>query len=141
MDESTIQRLETSFNLLAPRGEELVDHFYQSLFTNYPGVRSLFPDDIKDQQKKLLASLAVVVQNLRTPEKLAEPLAQLGRRHQDYKAEPDHYPAVRDTLVAAMAKLAGPQWNPQLTNDWNAAIDFVSEKLLAAYAHVPSQGD
>ncbi len=107
MDNAVIERLEASFNLLAPRGEELVDRFYANLFAKHPEVRSMFPDDMGEQKKKLLASLVLVVQNLRKPEKLADPLKNLGAKHVHYKTQPEHYPVVRDTLVGVMADMAG----------------------------------
>ena len=38
MEEARIQRLEQSFNLIAPRGPELVDRFYAHLFSKHPEV-------------------------------------------------------------------------------------------------------
>ncbi|MCG3138820.1 MAG: Bacterial hemoglobin [Phycisphaerae bacterium] len=130
MDQALIVRLESSFQLLAPRGAELVDCFYCRLFAEHPEVRPLFPEDMREQKKKLLTSLVLVINNLRTPEKLLAPLHQLGRNHVAYGTKPEHYPIVRDTLVAAMIDLAGPAWNSQLTCDWNSAIDLVSTIML-----------
>ena len=140
IDESTIQRLESSFNLLAPRGEELVDRFYANLFSKHPAVRPLFPANMAQQKSKLLASLVLVMKNLRDPNKLAGPLAEMGQRHEEYEAKTEHYPAVRDTLVAVMADMAGDAWNDQLTSDWNGAIDFVSSALLAGYSTPQTAG-
>jgi hemoglobin-like flavoprotein len=37
-----ISILETSFDLIAPRREELVDRFYRTLFSKAPSTRALF---------------------------------------------------------------------------------------------------
>ena len=37
-----LEALETSFDLVAPRGDELMDVFYARLFTAAPGVKPLF---------------------------------------------------------------------------------------------------
>ena len=133
MDNAVIERLEASFNLLAPRAEELVDRFYANLFAKNPGVRPMFPTEMSEQKKKLLAAITLVVQNLRTPEKLADPLKKLGGKHVHYKTQPEHYPIVRDTLVGVMADMAGSQWNPQLTSDWSGALDFVASVMLEGH--------
>jgi len=133
MEEALIQRLQKSFNLLAPRGPELVDRFYAHLFAKHPGLRELFPDDMSGQKKKLLASLVLVIQNLRNAERLRPALLDLGRRHAGYKAEPGHYPAVRDTLVQVMGEMASEQWNNQLTADWNAALNLVADIMLEGH--------
>ncbi len=130
MDQAMIERLESSFNLLAPRGPELVDRFYAHLFSENPGLRPMFPSDMSEQKKKLLGSLVLVIENIRNTEKLAQPLKDMGERHVGYGAAPEHYPVVRDTLVSVMAEMAGEAWNDQLTQDWNGALDFVSSVML-----------
>jgi hemoglobin-like flavoprotein len=133
MEEAFIQRLEKSFNLLAPRGPELVDRFYAHLFSRHPEVRPLFPQDMAGQKQKLLASLVLVVQNLRRPEKLRQPLLEMGGRHAGYRVTPEQYPVVRDTLVTVMSEMAGPAWNSQLTQDWKAAVDFVASVMIEGH--------
>lgn len=130
MEEALIQRLEQSFNLVAPRGPELMDRFYAHLFSKHPAVRKMFPKDMSGQKNKLLASLVLVIQNLRNPEKLQPALIEMGRRHVAYGTEPQHYPAVRDTLVQVMADMAGKKWSDQLTADWTAALSVVAAIML-----------
>ena len=125
-----IERLKTSFNLLAPRGPELVDRFYAHLFSKHPAVRPMFPADMAEQKKKLLASLALVMENIRDAENLEQPLHDMGRRHVGYGTEPDHYPVFRDTLVSVMADMAGDAWDDQLSSGWNQALDFVASVML-----------
>ena len=133
MDNALIERLEASFNLLAPRGEELVERFYANLFAKNPAVRPMFPSDMAEQKKKLLASIVLVIQNLRKTENLAEPLKKLGGKHVGYKTQPEHYPIVRDTLVGVMKDMAGSQWNEQLTSDWSGALDFIASVMLEGH--------
>ena len=130
MDSVMIARLEKSFNLLAPRGPELVDRFYAQLFSKHPALRPMFPADMSEQKKKLLASLVLVIENIRDAQKLEQPLQDLGARHAGFGAQAEHYPVIRDTLVSVMAEMAGEVWNDQLTQDWNGALDFVSSVML-----------
>jgi hemoglobin-like flavoprotein len=44
-----LNALETSFDLIAPRGDELMDEFYGRLFATAPSVRPLFPNDMRRQ--------------------------------------------------------------------------------------------
>ena len=65
-----VELLESSFKLVAPKGDALVTRFYERLFKKYPSVKPLFKKtSIKEQKKKLLASLVLVIQNLRRPDK------------------------------------------------------------------------
>jgi len=136
MTDGFIERIERSFNTLAPRGEELVDRFYANLFAKNPGVRPMFPANMGEQKKKLLGSLVLVVRNLRSSDKLREALMQMGARHVEYGTKPEHYPIVRDTLLDVMGQVAGDAWSEQLASDWKTAIDFVSEVMLEGQRQV-----
>ena len=61
-----VDALETSFDLLAPRGEELMDTFYRRLFALAPAVAPLFAGaDMSRQKTKLLATLVLLRKSLR----------------------------------------------------------------------------
>ena len=130
MDQQRIERLESSFNLVAPRAQELVDRFYALLFSRYPQVRPMFPEKMDNQKGKLIASLVLVVKNLRTPDKFLDPLTEMGKRHVAYGAVPEHYPLVRDTMLDVLGEIAGDAWTEQLNEDWFAALDLVSGVMI-----------
>jgi methyl-accepting chemotaxis protein len=133
--EMPISLLEESFALLAPQGEELAERFYARLFADYPEVEPLFANvsDFAAQQKKLLASLKLVVSNLRQPAVLQKALAEMGRRHQGYGVVAAHYPAVVNTLVAVMAEMAGDAWSEELASAWSLALRSVADMMIKAY--------
>ena len=130
MDKGTIERLSWSYSLIAPKAQELIDTFYELLFAAAPSVRPLFPADMSRQKGHLLAAIWLVVKHADNFPALAEPLAQMGERHRAYGAKPEHYPVVRDTMVAALARTAGAHWTPQLAADWTGALDAVAGAML-----------
>src|SRR5215472_14479371 len=113
-----LQALETSFDHVAPRGEELMDEFYARLFAAAPSVRTLFPRDLKTQKTMLLSALVLLRKSLRNLEAIAPTLHRLGARHVAYGARPEHYPVVGEVLIAAMAEIAGPAWRPEYGRAW-----------------------
>jgi nitric oxide dioxygenase len=125
-----VDLLEASFALLAPRGDELVERFYEILFETAPSVRALFPDDIAGQRRALLGSLGMIVNNLRSPEKLTEYLGGLGERHVPYGAVEAHYDVVGAVLLQAMAELAGDLWTDDLAAAWTVAYGAVKGIML-----------
>jgi nitric oxide dioxygenase len=130
MDSATVARLRSSYILIAPRAQELVDTFYDMLFAAAPAVRPLFPTDMNKQKAHLLAAVGLVVKHADALDALAEPLAQMGERHRTYGARVEHYPVVRDTMIAALAKTAGAAWTPQLAADWTSALNAVAGAML-----------
>jgi methyl-accepting chemotaxis protein len=106
-----LDALETSFDLIAPRGDELINRFYARLFAAAPQVRPLFPEDMRRQKTMLLGTLVLLRKSLRDLEAIVPKLRQLGARHVAYGAKPEHYAVVGSALLEAMAELAGEAWN------------------------------
>lgn len=129
-----VELLESSFELVKPHADELVDRFYDRLFRENPQVRPLFPDDMRSQKGHLLTALATIVQSLRTPEKLKSYLQDLGLRHISYGVKSQHYPIVGQTLLATLADVAGNAWTPQLEEAWSAAYDAIQSIIFETLA-------
>lgn len=127
-----IELLEQSFSEVSSQGNELVERFYRHLFADFPQVRPLFQNvEIGQQQKKLLASIKLVVENLRRPKILVPALEELGARHVTYGAEEAHYPAVGQTLLKSLSEVAGDDWTDELQKAWAEALDTISQIMLA----------
>jgi len=109
-----------------------VELFYERLFRRAPTVRPLFPADMADQRRKLVETLAFVVQHLRSPDEVLPRLRALGASHLKYGARPEHYPVVCEELVAAMGEVAGDAWDAEIERDWKNALHLVSAAMLAA---------
>jgi hemoglobin-like flavoprotein len=126
-----LEALETSFGLVAPRGDRLMDVFYARLFAAAPAVKPLFAASDFDRQKTmLLGVLALLPRSLRDPDALIPTLRQLGARHVAYGAEPGHYPVVGRVLVDSMAEVAGEAWRPAYERAWTAAFAIVAEAMM-----------
>jgi hemoglobin-like flavoprotein len=126
--------LETSFDLLAPRGEELMDEFYSRLFAVAPAVKPLFPDDLRRQKAMLLAALVLVRKSLRDLDAIAPTLRGLGARHVAYGAKSEHYSIVGQVLIGSMAEIAGEAWRPEYEHAWAAAFELVAATMLEGAA-------
>ena len=132
-----LETLETSFDLIAPRGDELVDVFYARLFETAPAVQPLFAHtDLKKQKAMLLATLVLLRKSLRDLEAIAPKLRQLGARHVAYGAQPEHYPVVADVMLASMAEIAGDAWTPDVEAAWAGALGLVATAMLEGAAEV-----
>ncbi|CAE6776092.1 methyl-accepting chemotaxis protein [Nitrospira defluvii] len=138
-----VELLESSFKLVAPQGDALVTRFYERLFEKYPVVKPLFKNaSISEQKKKLLASLVLVIQNLRHPEKLTPVLQDMGARHVAYGAKPAYYDAVGENLLAVLGEFAGEAWTPEVSQAWTDAYAAIKTIMLEGAKRVPhTQGE
>ena len=135
-----LDALETSFDLVAPRGDELMEIFYANLFAAAPAVRPLFAHtDMARQRQMLLAALVLLRNSLRNLEAVVPTLHKLGARHAAYGAEAAHYPVVGQTLIAAMAEVAGDGWDLRYADAWTVAFGVVAGAMIDGAAQAELQ--
>jgi putative two-component system protein, hydrogenase maturation factor HypX/HoxX len=129
--ELNLPALQTSFDLVAPHGEQLMDEFYARLFETAPAVVPLFAaTDMRRQKAKLLSTLVLVRNSLRDLNAIVPNLRKLGARHAAYRAQPEHYSVVGETLIAAMATIAGAAWRSEHESAWRDAFAVVAGAML-----------
>lgn len=126
--------VEESFAGMADKGHQIVTDFYHHLFEHHPTLKPLFEGISSDgQQKKLLAALVLLVNNLRRPEVLEDYLKGLGQRHQSYGVVAEDYQKVISSLLVVLEKHAGEQWTPTVATAWRHTLQTVAETMLNAY--------
>ena len=126
--------VEQSFAQLAEQGEQIVNEFYQHLFSHYPELKPMFDGvSAAGQQKKLLAALILLVNNLRKPEILQDYLKGLGLRHQGYGVGAEDYQKVKTSLLTVMSRLAGENWTDSVEAAWDNTLNAVAQQMLSAY--------
>ena len=130
-----IDALETSFDLVAPKGDELMEIFYANLFAVAPSVQPLFAGaDMARQRAMLLSALVLLRRSLRDIDAAVPTLKRLGARHVAYGVRAEHYPVVGTVLIGAMAQVAGPAWEPRHGEAWGEAFGVVADVMLAGAA-------
>ena len=123
--------LETSFDKVRDRTTEFSASFYDKLFAYHPELKPLFADaDLAAQEKKLIVSLAIIVENLRNPEQLTMALKSLGAYHVEVGTIQEHYPMVGQALIETFAEYLGSEWNLAVRDSWLDAYNLISNLML-----------
>lgn len=124
--------IEASFGQIAPRANEVVALFYETLLEKNPRMRPMFNTPIDEQKRHLIAALVTIVQTLRRPDELSAYLSALGGRHVTYGVVDTDYPIVGRTLIDAMQKTLGNAWDPAWTPQWEDAYGAVTSLMRPA---------
>lgn len=130
MNAAQIQLVQDSFAKVAPISEQAAVIFYDRLFEVAPSVKAMFPADLTEQRKKLMATLAVVVGGLSNLESILPAASALAKRHVAYGAKPEHYPVVGSTLLWTLEKGLGDAWTPDVASAWTAAYGVLSNFMI-----------
>lgn len=135
-----IKLVQTSFAKVAPIAATAADLFYGRLFEIAPQVRAMFPDDLSDQKKKLMAMLGFAVAGLSHLDTLVPAVQALGRRHAGYGVTAAQYTPVGAALLWTLQQGLGEAFTPEVKDAWATAyitlsttmIDAANEKPMAA---------
>jgi hemoglobin-like flavoprotein len=131
MTSDQVQLVQQSFAKVAPISETAAVLFYDRLFDIAPKVRSMFPTDMTEQCRKLMATLAVVVGGLGNLESVLPAASALAKRHVSYGAKAEHYPVVGAALLWTLEKGLGDGWTPEIAEAWTAAYGTLSGFMIS----------
>lgn len=141
MTPDQVKLVQQSFAKVAPISEQAAELFYGRLFEVAPAVRAMFPDDMTEQRKKLMATLAVVVNGLTNLEAVLPAASVLAKRHVGYGAKAEHYPVVGGALLWTLEKGLGDAWTPETASAWTAAYGTLSGYMISeAYGTAQAAG-
>ncbi len=136
MTPDQVKLVQQSFAKLAPIADHAAVMFYNRLFEVAPHVKAMFPADLTEQCRKLMATLSAVVNGLGTLESVLPAASALARRHVSYGAKAEHYPVVGGALLWTLEKGLGDGWTTEVADAWTAAYGTLSGFMISeAYGH------
>ena len=112
MTPEQIKAIQESFAKVAPISEQAAALFYGRLFAIDPALKPLFRGDMKEQGRKLMATLAVVANNLNNLGEVLPAASGLAKRHVVYGVKPAHYTPVGEALLWTLQQGLGAAWTP-----------------------------
>ena len=131
MTPEQVRLVQGSFAKVAPISEHAATLFYDRLFEIAPAVRAMFPGDLTEQRKKLMATIAFVVNGLGRLEEVLPAASELAKRHVAYGAKAEHYPVVGAALLWTLERGLGEGWTPPVADAWRAAYSTLSGYMIA----------
>ncbi|MBS0521835.1 MAG: hemin receptor [Proteobacteria bacterium] len=132
MTPQQIDLVQTSFQKVVPIAATAADLFYDRLFEIAPEVRALFPQDMTEQKKKLMAMLGTVVANLNKLDTILPAVTALGQRHKTYGVTADQYAPVGAALLWTLEKGLGPDFTPDTKAAWTEAYTALAGVMTSA---------
>lgn len=131
MTPDQVTLVQQSFAKVVPISEQAAVLFYDRLFEIAPQVKAMFPDDMTEQRRKLMAMLSAVVNGLGNLEQILPAASALAKRHVNYGAKAEHYPVVGSALLWTLEKGLGDGWTPDLADAWGAAYGTLSGYMIS----------
>lgn len=121
--------VQATLDLILKNEDEFAERFYARVFSMAPQVRELFKKNLLDQGRMLTHMLGGIVYSLSRPDYLVLGLKSLGRQHQSYGVEIEHYPVVRAALLETIEEQLGELSSPKIMQSWEIALDLVIQSM------------
>ncbi|HVZ53248.1 MAG TPA: globin family protein [Pseudolabrys sp.] len=131
MTPDQVTLVQNSFSQVRPISEQAAALFYGRLFEIAPATQPLFSGDMKEQGRKLMMTLGVVVNGLSDLEKILPAASALAKKHVDYGVKPDDYTPVGAALLWTLEQGLGEQWNDDLAAAWTSAYTTLADFMIA----------
>lgn len=119
---------------IEPIADKVTSYFYALLFLRHPDLRALFPVAMDAQRDRLFKALLTAATHAEDTATLTAYLTGLGRGHRKYGTLPEHYPAVGECLIGALARHAPRSWGPRTEAAWVGAYTTLSQIMIDAAA-------
>nr|WP_314617067.1 globin domain-containing protein [Streptomyces sp. DSM 40976] len=129
---SATELLRRTMAEIEPIADRVTSYFYALLFLRHPGLRDLFPAAMDTQRDRLFKALLTAATHADDPVTLTTYLTHLGRGHRKYGTLPQHYPAVGEALIGALARHAPGTWGPRTEAAWVGAYTTISQIMIDA---------
>jgi nitric oxide dioxygenase len=131
MTPDQVKAIQDSFANVIPIADKAAALFYGRLFEIAPEVKPLFHSDMTEQGRKLMATLATVVNSLDNLEAVLPAASALAKGHVEYGVKAADYAPVGAALLWTLEKGLGDQWTPELAAAWGEAYKVLSEFMIA----------
>jgi hemoglobin-like flavoprotein len=132
MTPEQVALVQTSFKKVVPIAGTAADLFYGRLFEIAPEVRSMFPDDLSEQKKKLMTMLGTAVGNLHQLGTILSAVQALGKRHAGYGVTSAHYTPVGAALLWTLEQGLGPDFTPLVREAWTETYTTLAGVMTKA---------
>lgn len=144
LSQTTIQVIQSTIPVLEIHGTEITKRFYQMLFTNHPELLNIFNHANQKQgrqQTALANAVYAAAQHIDKLDKILPVVRQIGHKHRSLGIQPEHYPIVGSTLLAAIKDVLGDAATDEIIQAWAEAYGVIADAFIGVEAELYEQSE
>lgn len=130
MTDRQILLVKNSWSFVIVNSEEAGQLFYSRLFEVAPEVRHMFKGNTKEQAKKLMNMVTLIVSKLQKLDDILDEIKHLAQRHGKYGAHPAHYAVVGECLIWTLQQGLAEKWNTEVEEAWVKVYGILSDAMI-----------
>jgi hemoglobin-like flavoprotein len=114
-----------SWDSLNPHHIEVIQTFYDRFFQRFPSYRTMFPESMDHQMKKMVRTMAMVARLSEDQSIIAPHLMKVGDRHSPYGLSERDLQNFKEVFIEVLAEECGGQWTENCGKAWDEAFEQV----------------
>ncbi len=130
MTERQILLVKNSWSFVITNAETAGELFYARLFEVAPSVRHMFKGDTKEQAKKLMNMVTLIVTKLQKLDEIIGEVKSLAQRHGKYGAQPAHYTVVGECLIWTLKQGLAEKWTDETEEAWVVVYGILANAMI-----------
>ena len=134
MTPEQIALVQGSWEKVKPISDKAAELFYGKLFELNPGYRDLFPEDMVEQGRKLMAMINTAVNSLNNLEAVVPAVEEMGKRHVGYGVTEADYDVVGEALLWTLGAGLGDEFTDEVKEAWTETYVVLSTTMKNAAA-------
>lgn len=136
MTNDEIELVKASWAKVVPISNVAAELFYDKLFEIDPELKSMFPESLEEQGKKLMMMINTAVYGLDSLEQIVPAVKALGQRHAGYGVIDAHYDTVGEALIWTLDQGLGDGFTDDVKNAWLTTYTLLADSMKKGAAEV-----
>lgn len=120
--------LKESWSALEADQDRIAAYFYARLFIARPGLRELFPIQMRSQRSRLMGAIVHAIERADDPDDAY--FRRLGAAHRRFDVSPEDHAVFRDCLIEAI-RVHSPDWDTERETAWRDGYDDMARRMNA----------
>lgn len=135
MTDQEVSLVKSSFSMVVPIADTAAALFYNRLFETHPQLKPMFKHDMREQGKKLMATIGTAVAAANKPHVLQPALEALASRHVKYGVKTEHFDAVGAALIWTLEQGLGPKFTAETREAWIKLFGEITHVMLPYFVN------
>jgi len=136
MTPEQIELVQSSWEMVKPISDKAAELFYGKLFELNPAYRELFPSDMTEQGRKLMAMINTAVNGLNNLEGIVPAVQEMGKRHVGYGVKDEDYDTVGEALLWTLGAGLGDAFTDDVKQAWTDTYVLLATTMKDAAAAI-----
>ncbi len=136
MTPEQIELVQSSWEKVKPISDKAAELFYGKLFELNPAYKDLFPNDMVEQGRKLMAMINTAVNSLKNLEAVVPAVEEMGKRHVGYGVKDSDYDVVGEALLWTLEAGLGDDFTDEVKAAWTETYVILATTMKNAAATI-----